>query len=116
MLRLHITGTIIDADPPITDHVTIGRLDVRWEVDGKPRTHMAAILRVSTGGAPSLAGWGRDRLALRWIGDMPDPDIAQSVYDWLADRGPAPGGLAAVIDSLPASPDAPSYRPARLVV
>lgn len=113
-LCLSITGAIDRCEPgPHAAPVRIlwiGTLAVRWDLDGQPRCFAAAVLRMETGGAGAIEGWGADRLALRWIGDPPAPEVAQSVYDWLTDRGPDRGELRAEIDSLPTSPGSASYR------
>lgn len=91
----------------------IGEIRAAWQVDGRPRSAMAAVLKVATGRGMSLDRWGASVLCLRWIGDPPEPEIAQSVYDVMLDRGPTPGRFEAAIESMASSADAPSYRPVR---
>lgn len=110
MTRLTITGAIDRCEETPTASpvriLWIGNFQVTWSIDGEPRCYAAAILRVETGGAG-------DVLALRWIGDPPEPDIARSVYDWVRDRGWSRGVLEVEIDSLPHTLDAASYQAVR---
>lgn len=89
----------------------IGMVTATWDHDGQARRSMAAILKVDSGGAAPIDGWGPNLPALRWIGDAPHPEVARSVYDVIRDRGSHPGAVDTAIVSSPASPSSPSYRP-----
>lgn len=98
--------------PSDTMSAWIGMVEARW-TDGELRTKSAAILKVATGRGTGDLNWGPSVLVLRWIGDAPPPEIAQTVYDVVYDGGPAHRDLATVVDSQPRSPKQPSYRVAR---
>lgn len=115
--RIKITGVVDRDDPdPTAPHQDvirwIGDVSIAWTLDGRIRYARAFMLRVATGGAQAEL-WGPSMLALRWIGDPPPPDIAQSVYDVVRDRGPDRGAFDTSVESLQASPSQPSYRPIR---
>lgn len=90
----------------------IGMVEARW-TDGALCAKSAAILKVSTGRGTGDLKWGPSVMVLRWIGDPPAPEIAQTVYDVVFDGGPGARDLAAVVDSQPRSVSQPSYRTAR---
>lgn len=115
---IKITGAIDRHEPdpsaPTTPGIAwIGMTYAEWMHDGARRTAAAAILKVATGGAPPIAGWGTNILSLRWIGDMPSPEIAQAVYDAIRDRGSARGSIAMSVESAQASAGSPSYHALR---
>jgi hypothetical protein len=90
----------------------IGMVVASW-TDGEPREKSAAVLKVATGRGCGDVSWGAHVLVLRWIGDPPPPEVAQTVYDVVYDGGPGQRAIATVVDSQPRSAAQPSYRVAR---
>lgn len=110
-ITLRIQGAIDRQSPdPSAPHdplsTWIGMVQVAW-LGGERR---AAILKAATGRGGGDARWGQNVMLLRWIGDPPPPEIAQSVYDVIQDGGPDNRVLSVVIDSQPRTVAQPSYR------
>jgi hypothetical protein len=74
----------------------------------------AAILKEATGRGTGDALWGPTVMILRWIGDPPPPEIAQTVYDVVLDGGPARRQIQHVVLSQPRTAAQPSYRASRV--
>lgn len=115
---LRIAGAIDRHDPdPTAQHdnlrTWIGLVTVAWTGAVGPEERSAAILKVATGRGTGDAKWGPYALMLRWIGDPPDPEIAQTVYDVILDGGPVRRDLSGAWMSQPRTPAQPSYRAAR---
>lgn len=110
---IHIQGAIDrqDRDPALTSDPTrtfLGLITASWNYDG-PRSAMAAVIKVATGGGV-VTGWGPNVLCLRWVGDPPMPEVAQAVYDAIRDRGPATGRISVVVETMAQSSELASYR------
>lgn len=117
MVTIRITGAIDRSEPdpaaPTDPHSAwIGRVAVSW-VAWDPHECAAAVLKVATGRGTGDRLWGQHVLVLRWIGDPPPPEVAQTVYDVIRDGGPALRSIAMVVDSQPRTEAQPSYRAAR---
>ncbi len=78
-----------------------------------PVSRQAAILKIATGRGTGDQLWGQDMLVLRWIGDLPPPEIAQAVYDLIRDGGPGQREIKRVIEAVPRTEYQSSYRSAR---
>lgn len=103
-------AAIPDPSAPLdASRAFIGLVKATWTHDG-PRTSMAGMVRVATGGGVPVAGWGTDVLCLRWVGDPPMPEVAQAVYDAIRDRGPAPGAMEMTVIATANSPELGSYK------
>ncbi len=87
----------------------IGGVQVAW-LDGRPRKCAAALIKVCTGMGTGDVAWGPYVLQLRWIGDSPPPQIADTVYDYVRDLGPDHREIERTIVSQPRSKAHPSYR------
>lgn len=112
---LQIVGAIDRCDPDPTcasDQLRswIGVVTVMWAGGEKG----AAILKVATGRGTGDALWGANALVLRWLGDAPDPDIAQSVYDVVQDGRPGRRQIRETVISQPRTAAQPSYRAIRV--
>lgn len=115
---LRITGAIDRREPdpqapsdPLS--AWIGNVQVSW-VDERPRVAAAALIQVCTGRGSGDVAWGKYVLQLRWIGDPPPPEIADTVYDYVRDGGPSRRPIARMLVSQPRSEAQPSYRVARV--
>lgn len=111
---LRITGAIDRREPdpqaPLDPmSAWIGLVRVSW-VDDVPRTAAAALLQVCTGRGSGDAQWGQYMLQLRWIGDPPPVQIADTVYDYVRDGGPKHRQIDRTLVSQPRSEAQPSYR------
>lgn len=114
MGTIRITGAIDRHEPdpqapgdPLS--AWIGNVTASWVEDG-PRRSSAALIKVCTGRGTGNLAWGQHVLQLRWIGDPPPVEIAQAVYDFVHDRGPARRALSNVVESQPRSEFQASYR------
>ena len=118
MTTLRIQGEIGRPEPdPSTPHDSrsqlLGFVSIRWQESGVAVERSAAVLQALTGRGPGDPLWGEHVLLLRWIGDPPPVQIAQSVYDVIRDGGRAPRSLIGAWDSMPASEAQGSYRTVR---
>ncbi len=121
---LRITGAIDRREPdpqapsdPLS--AWIGNVQVSWvDVADGPlhgqRVAAAALIQVCTGRGSGDVAWGKYVLQLRWIGDPPPPEIADTVYDYVRDGGPSRRPIARTLVSQPRSEAQPSYRVARV--
>lgn len=91
--------------------IWIGMVQVSW--DGGLELRRAAIIKVATGRGTGDAKWGQYVLVLTWAGDQPPIEIAQAVYDWIRDAGPAPIAVKHQLEAQPITEAQPSYRPIR---
>lgn len=117
MSTIRITGAIDRHQPDPSSpcdpqSAWIGMLAASW-VDSELRSQGAAIVKLTTGRGTGDALWGQHVLVLRWIGDPPPPDIAQTVYDVVRDGGPAQRVIKTAVESQPRTESQPSYRMAR---
>lgn len=85
----------------------IGMVVASWS-GGEERS--AAILKEATGRGTGDVLWGATVMILRWIGDPPPPEIAQTVYDVVLDSGPARRQIRHSVVSQPRTAAQPSYR------
>lgn len=114
MLALQVS-VVIDRrapDPSAPSDPTscwIGMATAAWA--GAERN--AAVLKVATGRGTGDRLWGQDVLKLRWLGDPPPPEIAETVYDFIRDSGPGARMTSHVLLSQPKTEAQPSYRLAR---
>lgn len=111
---LRITGAIDRREPdpqapsdPLSSWV--GGIQISW-VDAVPRTASAALIQVCTGRGSGDLSWGKYVLQLRWIGDPPPAQIADTVYDYVRDGGPGRRQIVRTLLSQPRSEAQPSYR------
>ena len=98
--------------PSDPQSVWVGMVTVGWSSEG-PAERTAAILVVSTGRGTGDPVWGARVLVLRWLGDPPPPEIAQTAYDVIKDGGPSHRSIQIVVNSQPRTEAQPSYRVAR---
>jgi hypothetical protein len=114
MCTVNIVGAIDRSEPDPAapsdqQRAWIGMVSATWP--GGERS--AAILKEATGRGSGNPTWGAYVLILRWIGDVPPPEIAQTVYDVVWDGGPVRRQIRNAVVSQPRTAAQPSYRVAR---
>lgn len=114
MATIRITGAIDRHEPdpqapgdPLS--AWIGNVTASWIEEG-PQRATAALIKVCTGRGTGDLAWGQHVLQLRWIGDPPPVDVAQTVYDFVRDTGPGRRAIVKVVESQQRSEAQASYR------